>query len=587
MKIPESVISTISDRIAIEEIIGGYVTLTRKGSKYWGLCPFHQEKTPSFSVDPEKKFFHCFGCKKGGTVFNFLMEMEKCTFPDAVRILAKKLGIVIPEFEGESQEDEKRRNALHELYDRVGASLHYILMERPEAEKARAYLAGRCIADSVWKDFQLGYVPEEGRWLYDFLRKRSYSDAFLAESGLFAKNHPDFSLFSGRLVFPIRAPRGGIIAFGGRTLSERGPKYINSPETAIFQKKNTLYGLDRAIPAIKNEGTFILVEGYMDVISMHAAGKATAVAPLGTAFTGEQAMILKRFARKGILLFDSDSAGQEATKRAMMICQQNGIDSSVIVLKGGKDPAEILQKDGAEALNNSIKYSINSFEYLVQNALSSWDRTLPEGKEAILQEVYPFIQESGSAVVREGYLKQLSELLDVEYATILQGLKKHPETGSFHAFKELFSPKKSELSPDLYLMLALSANMERYSAVRSQIHYEDLESPASRELYVVLEYLYRKGITSFDALLCRIGDEKTRAIVTERINSDEFAQNQEQVIRDTMQRVRQRSLERKLKRVMGQLKEYEKTGEKGDALKELLVEKMYLDKELFKLRERN
>jgi hypothetical protein len=166
-------------------------------------------------------------------------------------------------------------------------------------------------------------------------------------------------------------------------------------------------------------------------------------------------------------------------------------------------------------------------------------------------------------------------------------LKKHPETGSFHAFKELFSPKKSELSPDLYLMLALSANMERYSAVRSQIHYEDLESPASRELYVVLEYLYRKGITSFDALLCRIGDEKTRAIVTERINSDEFAQNQEQVIRDTMQRVRQRSLERKLKRVMGQLKEYEKTGEKGDALKELLVEKMYLDKELFKLRERN
>ncbi len=183
MKIPESVISTISDRIAIEEIIGGYVTLTRKGSKYWGLCPFHQEKTPSFSVDPEKKFFHCFGCKKGGTVFNFLMEMEKCTFPDAVRILAKKLGIVIPEFEGESQEDEKRRNALHELYDRVGASLHYILMERPEAEKARAYLAGRCIADSVWKDFQLGYVPEEGRWLYEFLRKRSYSDAFLAESG--------------------------------------------------------------------------------------------------------------------------------------------------------------------------------------------------------------------------------------------------------------------------------------------------------------------------------------------------------------------------------------------------------------------
>jgi len=313
-RIPEHVVQQIVSATDIVRIVGEYVRLEKRGARWVGLCPFHNEKTPSFGVNEDRAFFYCFGCKKGGDAITFIKEIEKCGYVEALERLAEKAGIAIT-YEGEEDPAEaraaKERDSLLELYERLAGTFHHLLLSDRSGAAALSYARNRHLSDETIAAFRLGYAPADRGWLYRFLKSKAYSDDFLASSGLFSRNYATTSIFSDRLMFPICDIRGRVVAFGGRILSGDGPKYINSPETAIFKKHETLFGLNMAASSMRSSGEAILCEGYMDTIAFHAAGVSNAVAPLGTAFTESQASILKRYARVIILSFDSDEAGKK------------------------------------------------------------------------------------------------------------------------------------------------------------------------------------------------------------------------------------------------------------------------------------
>ena len=404
--IPDHTLTEITDRLDMVDVVSGYVPLKKRGNRYWGLCPFHTEKTPSFSITPDKSVFYCFGCHKGGSLYTFIMEMEKLDFVEAVRFLARLVGI---ELELE-QRDSSRRDAYLELYRRVSGSLHFLLSSHARAAAARNYLMSRGVSQDTLNLFQLGYAPADGRWLFDFLSEKSYSREFLLESGLFLKDRKGSprTLFRDRVIFPIRNSRQEIIAFGGRCLSDYGPKYLNTPETPFFRKGENLFGPPGVLKRIRETNSFILVEGYMDVLALYQGGIDNCVAPLGTAVSVGQLKLLKRYSENGILLFDGDEAGIRATERAIHLGEQQAMAMEVVPLPENVDPADIIEKEGPETLKKSLKYPINGFQFLLNSALSRYDYKTPDGKQGIFEFLDSYIATVGSQVRRDGYLRMLA-----------------------------------------------------------------------------------------------------------------------------------------------------------------------------------
>jgi len=343
MKIPDSILSEILEKLDAVEIIGEYVQLKKVGNRYWGLCPFHHEKTPSFTVSPDKGVYYCFGCHKGGGLFNFIMDIESVSFVEAVNILGEKAGVNIKTEKTDKM--DTARKTMEELYKKVAGSFHYLLINNEQAKDYFKYLLNRSINKNTIEKFIIGYAPSDVRWLFNFLKKKNYREEFLKTSGLFFERNSELlSLFYDRIIFPILNTHGDIVAFGGRTLKNNTAKYINSPETLIFHKKDNLFGIYQALKNIRQKKEFILVEGYMDVLAMHQAGFINTVAPLGTAFTSSQARRLKRYADRGIVAFDSDSAGIEATVRAIHILEKIGIQTSVTDFGELKTPLRFCKK---------------------------------------------------------------------------------------------------------------------------------------------------------------------------------------------------------------------------------------------------
>jgi DNA primase len=617
MRIPDRTISEIRDKLDIAEVIGETVTLQRRGGRYWGLCPFHQEKSPSFTVTPDKGVFYCFGCHKGGTIFDFVMEVEKVTWRDAVELLARKAGIEIP------HEDEQRdgigRESFLELYRRVAGSFHWLLMEAPPGAPARAYLESRGVAKETMEAFQIGYAPPDRDWLFEFLQKKSYSPEFLGRTGLFLDNSRGRggSLFASRIMFPIANSRGEILAFGGRAMGDSQPKYLNSPETAFFRKGENLFGLDKAGAAIRKEGRFILVEGYMDVVAMHQAGFVTAVAPLGTALTEQQCRLLKRFASKAVLLFDSDPAGQKATDRAIELLEAQDILVQVAVVEGGKDPADLVQRGDVEALRACLDRALESFRYSLGKALAAHDRNSAEGREGARDELFPFIAAAASPMRKDGYLGLLADNLGVDVGAVRQdftawlgtrrtGGQRRSNPGSR---QQASSPggeggpagaggpsgrsgnppsaarERGAPSADLFLMLGVAAHQELFPSVRNGgVALSDLDDERAAQLYVALEEAFRAEETGFDPLCSRIEDPALRDLVRRKVASGEFDLNQERAVADGIRRIRQRTLRRKNELVSAELRRLEKETADPARLRDLLAEKMHLDSELEKLK---
>jgi len=603
MRIPDSVLAQISERLDVAQVVSEYVALQKRGGRYWGLCPFHAEKTPSFSVNPDKAMFYCFGCHKGGSIFTFIMEIEKLSFVEAVQLLAKKVGVEIV-LEGE---DNRGRDAAVELYRRVAGTFHYLLLHQPEAEAARRYLAGRSVSAEAVERFQIGYAPADGQWLAKFLQDKSYSADFLRASGLFGAPRPAggagrlTALFRGRIVFPIHNHRGEVVGFGGRALrTEAGPKYLNSPENDVFRKRENLFGAPEVYQAMRREGRFVLAEGYMDVLALWQAGFQTAVAPLGTSITEEQVRLLKRYASSGLLVFDTDEAGRRATERALLMCEQQDLDVEIVQPGAGgaasdaggaasdaggaasaKDPAEILEKLGPEGLQKALEYHITGFQFYLKTARANHDPRTPEGKRGIIRHLSPFLKSVDSQVKRDGYFRLLAEAVGVDFESVRSDFLRG--SGGSKATLTTSRLRQAQGSgAELFLMLAVAANRELFAQLRNMLSVDDLEEGQARALFVALEECYRNGEGSPEALLQRIGDEALRRLVIEKTASGEFAVNAEQMIRDGLRAVRRRGLEKRRRAVSSAVAR--SAGLDPARLKELLAEKMYLDEELERLK---
>jgi len=587
MKIPENKLQEINENIDIPSVYGQYTTLHLRGNRYWGLCPFHSEKTPSFSVDPEKGLYYCFGCQKGGSIFNFLQEVDNLSFVEAVTILAEKAGIQI-ETGGESEGASKSK-AVKEVLTRVAKSFHYILLHETKAKHALDYIRARGISEKTLKDFSIGFAPGERMWLYKFLQKRNFSDELLVRTGLFKKDEPRKAFYANRLMFPIYGMDGKVTGFGGRALSEYGPKYLNSSESEVFKKRKALFGLYNAYREIKRKDTVILVEGYMDVIALYEAGIHNCIAPLGTAFTETQAQLLKRYTANCILLFDNDNAGIQATKKATELCEKEGIHTKVVALEGGKDPSEILEKEGQQSLQKSLKNTINSIEFLLDTFKNNNNINTPEGKEGFIKEAMSLISGVPSAVRRDSYIDIISDITDIDKKTIYQdylpnrGGIKRKNTQNKQGNKSPHGKQDEKRSEEMFLLLAVSANREYFKNVRTILRVDDFSLENAKKLYIALEECYREDEITEEALLQRLSDESLKNKVVRALSSDEFLYNKDQIIKDSIRSLKRKSIEDQRKKILKQLRHLSSQSS-SDEINDLILEKMFLDNELEKLR---
>lgn len=410
MYIPDNLLEEIRSQNDIVDVISGYVRLQKKGNDYFGLCPFHSEKTPSFSVSRSKQMYYCFGCGAGGNVITFLMEYENYTFQEAAKFLADRVGIKIPEQEYSSLERERAnlRSALLAI-NKLAAKYYYARLKSPGGETAMAYLKKRMLSDETIRAFGLGYADKSGGELYRFLKSKGYTDEMLSKAGLVTidpKRGP-YDKFWNRVMFPIMDANSRVIGFGGRVMGQGEPKYLNSPETEIFDKGRNLYGLHRARSSRKDY--FILCEGYMDVIALHQAGFTNAVASLGTAFTSGHASLIRRYVKEVYMAFDSDEAGTRAALRAFPILREAGITSKVIRMDPYKDPDEFIKNLGEEAFKERIEKASNGFMFSLEVLERSYDMKSPEGRTGFLRAAALRLTEFDEEIERNNYIEAVAE----------------------------------------------------------------------------------------------------------------------------------------------------------------------------------
>ena len=423
MAIPDSFLQELAERNDIVDVVGGYVRLTKKsGANLFGLCPFHSEKTPSFSVNPEKQIFHCFGCGKGGDVINFIREIENLSFPEAVEFLARRAGLEVPR-EGDGDLRQRRDRLL--ALNRAAARFFHEALLQPAGQPGRDYVARRGIAPALVRRFGLGYAADNFYSLTNAMRAQGYTEAELVEAGLSNANRSGkgvHDIFRNRLMFPVIDVRGQVLAFSGRILGDGEPKYLNTRDTPVFSKSRNLFGLNLAKKS--KSGYLLLAEGNIDVVSLHQAGFDSAVASLGTALTPEQARLMARYAKEIILAYDNDAAGQKASARAIGILEKLDLKVRVLRLEGAKDPDEFLRARGSGAFRKLLEGSADHVEFLLDGAARGRDLSVDAEKAAYLREAAGIVAALPSPVEREVYAMRLSEQTGVTKSVVLEEVER-------------------------------------------------------------------------------------------------------------------------------------------------------------------
>ncbi len=414
--IPDSFFEELKYRSDIAEVVGSYVNLRRRGRTLNGLCPFHSEKTPSFTVYPESQSFYCFGCGAGGDVITFIRKIENLDYMEAVRLLAQRAGMAVPEQEGDDRTAKLKKRVL-ELNREAARFFHQTLMSET-GKPGRAYLVKRGLTRETVVHFGLGYAPESWDHLSREMRRRGFTEEELTAAHLATRRESGgvYDTFRNRVIFPIIDLRGNVIAFGGRNLGEKGPKYLNSSDTPVFKKSRNLFALNFAKNS--SEKNLILCEGYMDVVSLHQAGFTHAVATLGTALTEEQARLIAQYTNEVILSYDSDGAGQTATRRATAILEAVGLKIRVLSIPGAKDPDEFIKKQGGERFRRLLEGSHSATEFELGKLREQHDTATEEGKVAFLKEVAVLLSRVGSPIEREVYLSRICRDLGVDKAAV-------------------------------------------------------------------------------------------------------------------------------------------------------------------------
>ncbi|MBI5741323.1 MAG: DNA primase [Nitrospirae bacterium] len=490
----DSVLEEIKSRIDIVDLVSEYVGLKHAGQNWKGLCPFHTEKTPSFTVSPSKQIYHCFGCNSGGDIFSFLVRYENISFPEAVSILAKKAGVTLKA----DQKDRVRAGEKEILLNIHKDAVTFFQQQFAKSDKAKQYLDKRGIDVRAQKLFSLGYAPKTWNALLNYLTAKGYKADAVKKAGLVTQGTKGiYDTFRDRVMFPIFDPKGDVIAFGGRSINGDEPKYLNSPETIIFNKRAVLYGLDRAKDSIKETGYVLFMEGYLDVITAHIHGFSNSVAPLGTAFTQEHGKLIKRFAADVVLVFDSDDAGRKAAKNAANILFQSGLNVKILTFPEKEDPDSFLRKNGKEAFQKLLQEPLTIIDFYM---LLKGDRRL------IAHEAIETISRISDRVLQGSYVKMLSERLRINEFFVIEELKKLKKTGPGEAPKA--TPRtaaKARPVNEIYIIKLLLQLPERAEEITGLISAEDFRDPVTRAVFVKM----KAGITDINELLSMCeGEEK-------------------------------------------------------------------------------
>jgi DNA primase len=610
---------TLKQQADIVRIVGEYITLRKAGAQnFSGLCPFHQEKTPSFSVHASRQFFHCFGCGASGDVFSFVQKIENITFPEAVRLIADKLKIPMPKMSFSSPEEErtaKLRGGLIDIHERA-CTFFQEQLRKPEAAHAREYLSSRGITPEVITEFRMGFAPDSGFLLREALRNQ-YEEDLLRESGLFSRKDKGqlpvasgqlsedassklttdnrqlttiYSKFRNRVMFPICNETGKVIAFTGRTLStdeKSGPKYLNSPETPIYSKSRVLFNLDKARDAIRKLDYAILVEGQMDCIAVYTAGFRNVIASSGTAFTELQARLMGRFSKNIVVNFDPDTAGAAAADRSLALLVSEDFQIKVLTLEAGFDPDLYIRRKGAAAYGEALAHSQKYFDYLIERARSQFPVRTPEGKVKALNSLLPHIQRVPSRIVRDELANEISHRLGIESAVLRQELRH--AAGSRSSSKVNASGGVALTDAECVLIRALASRELARSPI-SDRDGQDLDFEPARQAHFAFtrEHIHEGSAAEalIDALLLAqeqgldpmsLPLEEADRNLLAGVLMDEREELTPELLESALRSLRRRVLRRQMEDLQQQLKDAERRQDPASAAR-LLQERLRLRK---------
>ena len=556
MYYPEELVEEIRSKNDIVDVISSYVRLQKKGSSYFGLCPFHNEKSPSFSVSRQKQMYYCFGCGAGGNVFTFLMEYENYSFVEALKYLADRAGVELPEpeYSGEAKKRADTKAILLEI-NKAAAQYFYVQLLRPQGGHALTYLKDRKLSDDTIKAFGLGYSNKYSDDLYKYLKSKGYKDDMISQAGLISidEKYGVHDKFWNRVMFPIMDVNSRVIGFGGRVMGDAKPKYLNSPETIIFDKSRNLYGLNRARKSRKPY--FLLCEGYMDVISLHQAGFTNAVASLGTALTPGHAALIKRYVNEVYLTYDSDEAGTKAALRAGPILREVGITAKIIRMEPYKDPDEFIKNLGAEAFEERIQKARNGFMFSLEILERDYDMTSPEGRTDFMKEAARKLTEFDEEIERNNYIDAVagtyhvgSEDLKklVGRMAVQTGLAKPVErprsTRSQNLDKEDGTRKSQKI-----LLTWMASDENVFAQIQKYIHPEDFPEGIYRTVAELLYAQHEQGKLNPAQIMNHFTDEEEHrevaALFNTRIREIKTAYEQEKALKETIIRVKKNSIE--------------------------------------------
>lgn len=605
MRYPQTFIDDLRRQADIVRVVGDYVTLKKKGANWMACCPFHQEKTPSFSVNPSKNIFYCFGCGKGGSVFNFVMELEGLSFPESVRVVAEKAGVPLPELVDDKRFETKRKEA-DEVIELNGWALEFwerqLSEDNAEARAAREYVEGRGIVEETIRTFRLGYAPNSWESLGNYLKSKGAGIGQIERSGLVVKKEQGgyYDRFRGRLIFPVTDAQGRPVAFGARAMRPGDePKYLNSPETAAYTKGRHLFGLSVTREEIRRKKFAILVEGYLDLIAPFQHGVRNVVASLGTALTPEQAKLLNRFARKVVVNYDGDRAGINAAKRAIEVLLPEDFEVKVLVLPEGADPDEFVRAQGADEYNRRRGEAVPHMQFVLEQAMRDRNLHNPPEKSEAVAEVLPFVRAVRNTIQKREYFDIMMDSLRVEDLSLRQDLWKTVSAREPRATDDAEIKRKiarasvgAPTVAEKRLLELLLHDEELRRAVLPQMHESDYEGLATAAIFAALR---RPGAGSaevgFDTLSEALGGDPAQAFLPELwMHEPERAEGEavDSFLADAegcLMTLRLMSYERRIKELAAEIAA---AGRAGDEARHgsLLMKKFELEKQLSALRPR-
>ncbi|MEW6614599.1 MAG: DNA primase [Thermodesulfobacteriota bacterium] len=576
--ISDDKLEEIKDRASIVEVISDYVSLKKVGKNYKGLCPFHPEKTPSFMVNEEKQIFHCFGCNMGGNVLSFLMKMDRLSFPEAARELARRYGIDLPKIKisDADKRETLEREWLFELNELAASYYHNLLVNEKEGKGAREYLRQRGIGNDVIIDHRLGYAQNSWDGLLKFLLKKGIPLPRVSELGLIIpkKAQGFYDRFRGRIIFPIINIHGKVIGFGGRVLDNSLPKYLNSPESSIYNKSNSLYGLKVAKDFIRSEDKVIVVEGYFDLLSLNQYSIKNVTATLGTSLTTGHIRILRRYTNNIITVFDADEAGEKAAARSLDILLKHGTSPKIAVLPSGFDPDSFVRKVGENSFKEIIAGSIPLIEFAINEVIKKHDAFSVEGKVKIIEDVTPILAKIENKIERDIYIQRVSNRLDIKEDTIVSQLRKTKKGGD--ALQEKGIQSMDEDIVEKLLLKLMLLNNEVVHKIQEEAIIEEFVNKQYKEIgLLLLEEFNRQGRVDSGKIINCLEDESSKSLISQLSIEKESIEDVQKILKDCINKIRMHKVDEEIKILDIKIKEAE---EKKDEVlqREFLVSRQKL-----------